>query len=73
MCKMQMVYKLSLINQIDNDVRLTKNASIKPFDTVKNMGISTVPNHENASKSLLNLPLLIDRETRFIQYHVVIF
>ena len=46
MCHMQLTIKVSLIDQIDKDVKLTKKVTIKLFDTGKTMGISKVPNHE---------------------------
>ena len=37
---------MSLIDQTDNDVKLAKDVTIKPFETAKTMEISKVPNHE---------------------------
>ena len=42
----QVVSKKSLIDQINNDVKLTKNVTIKPLETIETTGISKVPNHE---------------------------
>ena len=41
-----MVRKTSLIDQINNEVKLTKKVTIKPLETIKTTGISKVPNHE---------------------------
>ena len=36
MCQMQLANKFSLIDQIDNDIKLIKNGNIKPFDYSQN-------------------------------------
>ena len=46
MCQMQLANMVPFIDQINNDVKLTKNVTIKPFETIKTMGNSKVPNHE---------------------------
>ena len=42
----QLVSKKLLTDQIDSDVELTKNVTIRPLETIETMGISKVPNHE---------------------------
>ena len=42
----QLANKVSLINQINNDVNLTKNVTIKPLETIETTGINKVSNHE---------------------------
>ena len=61
MSQMQLANKVSLINQIDNDIKLTKNIAIKPFDTIKTMGISKVPNHEKCIDIIIE-PSPVDRQ-----------
>ena len=46
MHQMPLIGKVPLIDQIDNEVKLTKNITIQPFDTVKSMGLSKICNHE---------------------------
>ena len=60
MHQMQLANKVSLIDQIDNDIKETKNVTIKPFDTVKTMGISKVPNHEKCI--IIIEPSPVDRQ-----------
>ena len=36
----------SLTDQINNDVKLTKNVTIRSLETIETTGISKVPNHE---------------------------
>ena len=40
-----MVGRKSLTDQINNDVKLTKNVTIRPLETIETIGISKVPNH----------------------------
>ena len=46
MWQAQLVSKTSLTDQINNDVKLTKNVTIKPLEMIKTTGISKVPNHK---------------------------
>ena len=41
-----MVSQKSLTDQIKNDVKLTKNVTIRPLETIETTGISKIPNHE---------------------------
>ena len=41
-----MVSRKSLTDQVNNDVKLTKNVTIRPSETIETTGISKVPNHE---------------------------
>ena len=52
--------KKSLIDQISNDVKLTKNVTIKPLETIETTGISKVPNHEKCVNIIIK-PLPVDR------------
>ena len=61
MPNVQLTNKVSLIDQIDKNVKLTKNVTIKTFDTVKTMGISKVPNHEKYINIIIE-PSSVDRQ-----------
>ena len=41
----QLVNTKSLINQINSDVKVTKNVTIKPLETTETTEISKIPNH----------------------------
>ena len=45
MHQVQMAGKLQLIDQIDNDVKLTRNVMIQLFHTVETLGLRKVPSH----------------------------
>ena len=51
--------KKSLINQINYDVKLTKNVIIKPLETIETMGISKVPNHEKYVNVIIELSSVV--------------
>ena len=52
---------MSLIDQVDNDIKLTKNMTIKPFDTVETMGIIKVLNHEKGVNIIIE-PSPVERQ-----------
>ena len=54
-------------DQINNDVKLTKNVTIKPLETIETTEIS------NVSMSSLSLSQLISKEMKYTQYQVIIF
>ena len=58
---MQLTNKVSLIDQIYNDVKLTKNIKIKPFDTFEITGICKVSNHEKCINIIIE-PSPVDRQ-----------
>ena len=61
MHQMQLANKEPLINQINNDVKLTKNVTIIPFETIKTIGISKVLNHEKHINVIIE-PSPVDRQ-----------
>ena len=61
MHEVQLAHKVSLINQINNDVKLTKNVTIKPLETIELTGISKVPNHEICVNVIIK-PSPVDRQ-----------
>ena len=50
-----MVSRKSLTDQINNDVKLTKNMTIRPLETIETMGISKVPNHDRHVNVIIEL------------------
>ena len=55
----QLVNRKSLTDQINNDVKLTKNVTIIPLETIETTGISKVPNHEKCVNVIIG-PSLVD-------------
>ena len=55
MCQMQLPNKVSLIDQINSDIELPQNVTIKPFETIKTIGISKIPNHEKCINVVIEL------------------
>ena len=55
MHQVQMAGKVSLIDQIDNDIKLARNVMIQPFHTVETMGLSKVPNHDKCINIIIEL------------------
>ena len=53
--------KKSLIDQVSNDVKLIKNVTFKPLETIETMRISKVPNHEKCIR-VINEPSPVDRQ-----------
>ena len=51
----------SLTDQVNNDVKLTTNMTIRPLETVETTGISKVPNHEK-HVSVITEPSLVDQQ-----------
>ena len=56
-----MANKVLLTDEIDNDIKLTKNVTITLFDTVETMGISKVPNHEKCINIIIE-PSPVERQ-----------
>ena len=50
---------MSLTDQINNNVKLTKNVTIRPLKTIETMGICKVPNHEKCANVIIE-PSLVD-------------
>ena len=42
-----------MTDQINNDVKLTKNVTIRPLETIETTGISKVPNHEKCVNAII--------------------
>ena len=53
--------KISLIDQISNDFKLTKNVTIKPLETIETIGISKVLNNEKHVNVIIE-PSPVDKQ-----------